>query len=82
MRAVDIILKKRDGEELTKEEIEFFIHGYTNGDIPDYQASGIATDNATRAGKTCKVMFRRFYAMLAFSKHAIQSFRMTNAVPD
>jgi pyrimidine-nucleoside phosphorylase len=39
MRAVDIIVKKRDGEELTKEEIEFFIQGYTRGDIPDYQAS-------------------------------------------
>jgi len=39
---VDIIEKKRDGQVLTKEEIEFFITGYTNGDIPDYQASGLA----------------------------------------
>jgi pyrimidine-nucleoside phosphorylase len=39
MRAVDIIVKKRDGNELTAEEIEFFIHGYTQGDIPDYQAA-------------------------------------------
>ncbi|GGI41169.1 pyrimidine-nucleoside phosphorylase [Mammaliicoccus stepanovicii] len=42
MRMVDIIAKKRDGKELTKEEIEFFIKGYTNGDIPDYQASSFA----------------------------------------
>ncbi|ANK39411.1 pyrimidine-nucleoside phosphorylase [Staphylococcus equorum] len=42
MRMVDIIEKKRDGQVLTKEEIEFFITGYTNGDIPDYQASGLA----------------------------------------
>lgn len=42
MRAVDIIIKKRDKIELTKEEIQFFIHGYTNGDIPDYQASAFA----------------------------------------
>ncbi|SDM79051.1 thymidine phosphorylase [Fictibacillus solisalsi] len=39
MRAVDIILKKRHGKELTKEEIDTFIKGYTNGDIPDYQVS-------------------------------------------
>ena len=42
MRMVDIIEKKRDGQALTKEEIEFFITGYTNGDIPDYQASSLA----------------------------------------
>jgi pyrimidine-nucleoside phosphorylase len=42
MRAVDIIVKKRDGVELTREEIEFFIRGFTGGDIPDYQASAWA----------------------------------------
>ena len=42
MRAVDIISKKRDGLALTKAEIEFFINGYTTGDIPDYQASAWA----------------------------------------
>jgi len=42
MRAVDIIVKKRDGARLTKDEIEFFIKGYTNGDIPDYQAAAWA----------------------------------------
>ncbi len=42
MRAVDIIVKKRDGFALSKEEIEFFINGYTQGDIPDYQASAWA----------------------------------------
>jgi pyrimidine-nucleoside phosphorylase len=39
MRAVDIIVRKRNGNGLTKEEIAFFVKGYTNGDIPDYQAS-------------------------------------------
>jgi len=39
MRAVDIIEKKRDGHELAREEIEFFVGGYTHGDIPDYQAA-------------------------------------------
>ena len=39
MRTVDIIVKKRDGGDLAAEEIEFFIQGYTRGDIPDYQAA-------------------------------------------
>ena len=39
---VDIIERKRDGYALTKEEIDFFIEGYTKGDIPDYQASAFA----------------------------------------
>ena len=39
MRAVDIIEKKRDGHELTRDEIEFFVNGYTRGEIPDYQAA-------------------------------------------
>jgi pyrimidine-nucleoside phosphorylase len=42
MRMVDIIGKKRDGGELTTEEINFFIEGYTKGTIPDYQASSLA----------------------------------------
>lgn len=42
MRAVDIIIKKRDKGELTREEIEFFIKGFVSGDIPDYQASAFA----------------------------------------
>ncbi|AJH19083.1 MULTISPECIES: pyrimidine-nucleoside phosphorylase [Bacillus] len=42
MRMVDIIAKKRDGKELMTEEIKFFINGYTDGSIPDYQASALA----------------------------------------
>lgn len=42
MRAVDIIEKKRDGAELTAEEIGYFIQGYTDGSIPDYQAAAWA----------------------------------------
>ena len=41
MRMYDVIAKKRDGGELTKEEIGFFIHGYVAGEIPDYQASAL-----------------------------------------
>jgi len=39
MRIVDIITKKRDGGELTRAEIDFFIKGYVAGDVPDYQAA-------------------------------------------
>lgn len=39
MRMVDIIIKKREGLELTKEEIYFVINGYVSGNIPDYQVS-------------------------------------------
>ena len=39
MRMYDIIKKKRDGGALSKEEIDFFIKGYVDGSIPDYQAS-------------------------------------------
>lgn len=41
MRMYDIIEKKRDGKELTEDEIYFFINGYTKGDIPDYQVSAL-----------------------------------------
>src|SRR5215469_11276394 len=39
MRTVDLIRRKRDGEELAPEEIEFLVDGYTTGEIPDYQMS-------------------------------------------
>ena len=41
MRMYDIIHKKRDGGALTKEEIRYFVEGYTKGEIPDYQASAL-----------------------------------------
>ena len=42
MRAVDIIIKVRDHEELTTEEIQFFVHGIVDGSIPDYQITAWA----------------------------------------
>jgi pyrimidine-nucleoside phosphorylase len=38
---VDLIEKKRDGQELSTEEIKFIINGYTDGSIPDYQVSAL-----------------------------------------
>ena len=42
MRAVDIIIKKRDKQELSREEIDFFVDGIATGEIPDYQVSAWA----------------------------------------
>ncbi|NLM11172.1 MAG: pyrimidine-nucleoside phosphorylase [Clostridiaceae bacterium] len=39
MFALDLIIKKRDGGKLNREEIKYFVDGYTKGEIPDYQAS-------------------------------------------
>src|SRR5215204_6701648 len=41
MRTVDLIHRKRDGEELNPEEISFLINGYTSGEIPDYQMAAL-----------------------------------------
>jgi len=41
MRMYDIIMKKRNGGDLSTEEINFFIEGYTKGEIPDYQVSAL-----------------------------------------
>ena len=41
MRAVDLIVRKRDGAELAPEEIDFLVRGFTRGEIPDYQFSSL-----------------------------------------
>ena len=41
MRMYDIIEKKRDGGELSYEEMEFWVNGYVKGEIPDYQVSSL-----------------------------------------
>ena len=41
MRVVDVIAKKRDGDALSREEIELFVNGVTCGTLPDYQASAL-----------------------------------------
>ncbi len=61
MRAIDIIEKKRDGFELTKEEIDFMVSGYVDGSIADYQMSsflmaiyfkGMSDDESTTLAQT------------------------------
>ena len=45
MHATDVIAKKRDGGELSREEIEFFVQGYTQNEIPDYQAAAFLSED-------------------------------------
>ncbi|MBM3785076.1 MAG: thymidine phosphorylase [Acidobacteria bacterium] len=68
MRTVDLITRKRDGEELSAEELQFIVDGYTRGEIPDYQMAaflmatyfssmtdrevGVLTDLMLRSGET------------------------------
>lgn len=42
MRAVDVLIKKRDGGELSEREISFLVEGFTSGEVPDYQMSAWA----------------------------------------
>ena len=49
MRAVDLIRKKRDSGELSRDEIAFLVTGYTRGEIPDYQmAAWLMADSRAR----------------------------------
>ena len=41
MRFVDVIARKRDGQALSRAEIDLFVHGVTDGTVPDYQASAL-----------------------------------------
>src|ERR1700719_4931884 len=41
MRTVDLILRKRGGDELSVDEIKYLVNGYTSGEIPDYQMSAL-----------------------------------------
>ncbi|WP_058485420.1 pyrimidine-nucleoside phosphorylase [Defluviitalea phaphyphila] len=41
MRMYDLIIKKRNGQELSREEIDFIVNGYVKGEIPDYQVSAL-----------------------------------------
>lgn len=63
MRAVDIIAKKRDGRELTRDEIRFVISGYTAGNVADYQMSALLMAIFLR-GMTSEETFALTDAML------------------
>lgn len=64
MRAVDIITKKRDGGELNREELEFFVQGFASGEIPDYQVAAWAMAVLFR-GMTPRETFELTMAMMA-----------------
>jgi pyrimidine-nucleoside phosphorylase len=64
MRAVDIITRKRDGQELSREELDFFVGSFARGEIPDYQASAWAMAVLFR-GMTGRETYELTRAMVA-----------------
>lgn len=55
MRAVDLIQKKRDGQELTAAEIKWLVEGYVAGTVPDYQMSAFAMAVYFKGMTTCEI---------------------------
>lgn len=55
MRAVDLIQKKRDGQELTTAEIKWLVEGYVAGTVPDYQMSAFAMAVYFKGMTTCEI---------------------------
>jgi pyrimidine-nucleoside phosphorylase len=76
MKAVDIIIKKRDGGELSSEEIEFFVEGFTKGSITDYQAAAWAMAVLLK-GMTDRETTDLTLAMV----HSGRQLNLTKAVP-
>ena len=62
MLATQVIASKRDGKALTAEEIAYFIEGYTEGRIPDYQASALAMAIFLKGMETDEVCPDRVWA--------------------
>jgi len=56
VRAVDLIVKKRDGETLTSAEIRYFVGGFARGEIPDYQATALAMAICFRGMDTAETL--------------------------
>jgi pyrimidine-nucleoside phosphorylase/thymidine phosphorylase len=56
VRAVDLIVKKRDGETLTSAEIRYFVDGFAKGEIPDYQATALAMAICFRGMDTAETL--------------------------
>jgi len=76
MRAVDIIIKKREGGELTSAEIDFFIDGFTRGEIPDYQAAAWAM-----AVLLCGMTERETTDLTMAMAHSGETLDLTGVVP-
>ena len=53
LRVVDVIRRKRDGGELTREEISYLVSAYTDGAIPDYPCSAVASSAASSLTIAC-----------------------------
>lgn len=75
MRAVDIIQKKRDGLELSKEEIQWLIDGYVEGSVPDYQMSAFAMAVYFKGMTTREISGSEVPRHKRVSRHRLTPFR-------
>ncbi len=75
----DIIIKKRDKQKLTKEEISFFIHGVTNGSLPDYQISALLMAillNGMDAEETAQMTMEMAHSGALFDLSSLPGFKV------
>lgn len=77
MRMYDLILKKRQGGELTDGEIKFFVEGYTRGEIPDYQAAAFCMAVCFRGMTAAEVSSLTYYMMNSGDTVDLSSLRFT-----
>ena len=75
----DIIIKKRDKQKLTKEEISFFIHGVTDGSLPDYQISALLMAillNGMDAEETAQMTMEMAHSGALFDLSSLPGFKL------
>ncbi|MCI7657270.1 thymidine phosphorylase [Anaerotignum sp.] len=75
----DIIIKKRDKQKLTKEEISFFIHGVTDGSLPDYQISALLMAillNGMDAEETAQMTMEMAHSGTLFDLSSLPGFKV------
>lgn len=75
----DIIIKKRDKQKLTKEEVSFFIHGVTNGSLPDYQISALLMAillNGMDAEETAQMTMEMAHSGALFDLSSLPGFKV------
>lgn len=75
----DIIIKKRDKQKLTKEEISFFIHGVTDGSLPDYQISALLMAillNGMDAEETAQMTMEMAHSGALFDLSSLPGFKV------
>ena len=79
MRMYDIIDNKKHGKELSFDEIKFFVDGFTDGSVPDYQASAAPRNFSAKALTALRLFLRRFAINLEWTKKPLSRSRPASA---